>query len=54
VTAWRSSKVTLYPLGDGGCETDFKRIIGAATISYFIEATLGQVNDIVYTAKLPG
>ena len=33
---------------------DFKRIIGAATISYFIEATLGQVNDIVYKAKLPG
>ena len=33
---------------------DFKRIIGAATNSYFIEATLGQVNDIVYKAKLPG
>ncbi len=33
---------------------DFKRIIGAATNSYFIEAMVGQVNDIVYKAKLPG
>ena len=35
-------------------QDDFKRIIGAATNSYFIEATLGQVNDIVHKAKLPG